>query len=118
MQSGKIKKSHLTSYAGASQDALTKARLFGPNGWRPDDAYLSKVTANVIPLSLKGIMNAPIFFQITFERRKKVSYFAIQDNDRRTAYSQTFYIAFNDGQQKAYGGSSARVNKTSLSVFR
>ena len=111
MQSGKIKKSQLSSYASASQDALTKARLFGPNGWRPDDAYMaSATTVTYIVPSLPAVMTMPIFFEVRFQRRQKISYFAIQDASlARYSYTQAFYIAFNDGSSKVYGGSIAQV---------
>ena len=112
MQSGKIKKSQLSSYQQATQESLTKARLFGPDGWRPDEQYLAASSA-VTPsgTALSSIMRYPIFFKIKFERKHRISYFIIQDSnllDRK--FSQSFYIAYNDSESRIYGGSAAKLS--------
>ena len=117
MQSGKIKKFQLSSYAAATQESLTKARLFGPDGWRPDDGILANPSNVVIPgTSLSQILSSPIFFQITFEKMKKIFYFVIQDSppSQPMRYSQSFYIAYNDAEWKTYGGSKAQVLLSAL----
>ena len=114
MQSGKIKKFQLSSYAAATQESLTKARLFGPDGWRPDDGILANPSNVEIPgTSLSQILSSPIFFQITFEKMKKISYFVIQDSPtaQTSRYSQDFYIAYNISEWKMYGGSNAKVSE-------
>ena len=113
MQSGKIKKSQLSSYPTATQESLTMARLFGPNGWRPDDVYLARAFLIVVPgTSLSSMMNAPIFFQIKFERMNTLSYLIIQDStSHSTVYSQSFYISYNDSEWKVYGDSNAKLSE-------
>lgn len=101
MQSGKIKKHQLSSYAADTAKSLNKARLYGSSGWRPNDAYLDTVTL-VLAATLEQIMALPIFFEIRFERMKKISYFLIQDSVEGSDYTQSFYIVFNDTQLKLY----------------
>ena len=89
------------------------ARLFGPNGWGPDDMRLVPA---VVFYDKSSIMNEPEFFQIKFERMKKISYFVIQDSTSHgSGYSQDFYIAYNDSEWKVYGGSNAKLSEITYS---
>lgn len=116
MQSGKIKKSELRSYVAADTNLLNKARLFGPEGWRPNDAYLSQQEMPSSWTSMSKILNSPIFFEVNFVRMKKISYFIIQDSALQAThpYTQTFFISYNDGTQKVYGEPDAKVKSSSL----
>eukprot|EP00795_Rhopilema_esculentum_P001382 gene1382-15786_t len=111
MQSGRIRASQLSGPNNADKMALTKARLFGQEGWKPDDAYLgSLIMTYVVSGTLPTLQAAPIYFMVTFTRMKKISYFVIQDSQKTPYdYSQSFFLIYNETQWKHYGSTSARV---------
>ena len=110
MQSGRIRASQLSGPSNADKMALTKARLFGKEGWKPDDAYLESLITKLVSGTLPTLLTAPIYCMVTFTRMKKISYFVIQDSQKTPRdYSQSFFLIYNETQWKHYGSTSAMV---------
>lgn len=103
MQSGLIKTNQMT-YAGEKQSNASLARLFGPYGWRPGDAYLNTLSLIIASLNVKGLLAAKVYFQVDFGRMKKIDYFIIQDSKiSSTTYTQTFFMLANVSEMRYYG---------------
>ena len=120
MQSGKIMKSQLSSYSSAAKEALNLARLFGPDGWRPDDAYLTSSSRTITSLTnLQAVLALPIYYEVTFAKMQKITYFIIQDSlNVNGDYDQSFYIAYNDSQMRMVKGSTALVITTFFMLYQ
>ena len=96
------------TYAGAKHSNTSLARLFGPYGWRPDDAYLvtNSLSLNVLgsSLNVQGLSSAKVYFQVDFGRMKKISYFIIQDSKKSSStYTQAFFMLYTDSEMRYYG---------------
>ena len=120
MMNGGILKEQLIVPSGNS--TTDNARLYTSSAWKAEDAYITLHTGThtcftgltSVPMSV--LLNAPIFFEVTFFRPKWLYYLVIQDGNAVSGEDKTsrkFALAYRnlEGKSVSYStdGLSAQV---------